>query len=417
MLRSFLCAILASAVLTPQLPPGAEIKVASVQVRGNQRYTAEEIARLSGVEIGKPATPADFTAAASLLASTGLFDSVRYTYTTGRVMTVTFDVAEAAWTIPVVFDNFVWLPDDQLTAALRAEVPSFDGTAPLNAGAAEFIRRALDNVLKTRGIPGRVDFTAQGKLGGSVMKYLFAVKDPSPKLCALHFAGTSGIGERDLVGALQAAIGDEYSRFFVSTAAEGTLTDIYRRKGFWRASFATPIAALDSCPGVAVTVPVTEGVVYAWDHAEWSGNQALNATALDRALAMKSGEVADSGRIDVGLRAVHTLYGVQGYVTQRASIEPRLDDATRRAVFAIAIEEGPQYHMGVLTFEGIRDADGAMLSRKWKLKQGDVYDESYVRTFEREELLPLRTVAGARGGLETHLDAARRMIDVNIVFK
>jgi hypothetical protein len=86
-------------------------------------------------------------------------------------------------------------------------------------------------------------------------------------------------------------------------------------------------------------------------------------------------------------------------------------------VFAIRIEEGPQYRMGTLTFEGIRDADAAMLHKKWKLKSGDVYDEDYEARYLREEIFPLQTSAGGRGSLATRVDPAAQTVDVKIVFK
>lgn len=416
MVRAFVWVVVLSGFLGQQ-PPSSEARVASVQVKGIKRYTPEEVRRLSGVEIGQAVTPADLTAAANRLAATGLFDTVRFTYTTNRAMAVTFEVTEASWAVPVVVDNFVWLPDEQLTAALRAEVPSYDGTAPMNQGAAEFIMYALEKVMKTRNIPGRIEFSPQAVLGRKEVKYLFTVKDPSPKLCALHFPGATAISEGDLIEPLKGAIGGDYSRFFISTAAEGTLTDMYRHKGFWRARFGTPAAALDACQGVAVTVPVTEGAAYAWDRAEWSGTQALTADALNKALGMKAGDVADGVKIDAGLRAVHQAYGYQGYIAEQARVEPRLDDSTHRAVFAVSVEEGPQFHMGTLAFVGIRDADAATLAKKWKLKPGDVYDESYEEKYLREEIFPLQTSAGGRGHFEPQIDAERHIVNARIVFK
>jgi outer membrane protein assembly factor BamA len=309
------------------------------------------------------------------------------------------------------------MPDGQLAAALRAEVPSYDGTAPLNQGAAEFITHALEKIMQARGIPGRVAFSPQAVLGSKDVKYMFAVRDPSPKVCAIHVSGAAAIHERDLIAPLQGAVGGDYSRFFFSTAADGTLRDMYRRKGFWKAAFGTPAAALDACQGVAVTLPVSEGQSYTWDHAEWSGDQALGRDALDKAIGMKAGEVADSGKIEAGLRAVRQAYGSQGYIAQAARLEPRLDDASHRAVFAITVEQGPQFHMGTLTFAGIRESDATMLAKKWKLKPGDVYDESYQEKYLREEIGPLQTAAGGRGQFTSKVDGERHVVDVQIVFK
>lgn len=411
-------AVLAAVLAITQAQPAADTRVASVQVKGTQRYVPADVTRLSGVEIGKPATVADLTAAANRLAATGLFNSVRYSYTTAsRQMTVTFDIEEAAWTIPVILDNFVWLPEPQLIAAVAEEVPSFDGTAPVNAGAADFLTSALQKVLKARNIPGRVEFTTQADLKGGVPKYMFAVKDPAPRVCALRVAGATAVPEKEQLAQLSAVVGGEYSKFFLSTAARGTLTDMYRRKGFWRAEFGPPVAALDACQGVAVTLTVKEGAVYAWDRAEWSGASVLGMDLLNKTMAMKTGEAADATKIEAGLREVHAAYGKQGYVTQRATFEPRLDDASHTAVFAIAVDEGAQFHMGRLEFAGIREADAAMLAKKWRLKPGDVYDDSYGRKYQVEELMPLQTTGGARARMETQVDTGQRLVNVKVVFR
>jgi outer membrane protein assembly factor BamA len=333
-------------------------------------------------------------------------------------MTVTFDVEEAAWTVPVVFDNFVTIPDEQLIAAVRREVPSFDGTAPVNAGAADFLARALQGVLKARSVPGRVELTAQADLKRpGAVTYVFAVKDPSPKICALHAAGASAIPEKELLQPLASIAGGEYSRLFVTTASNGTLRDMYRRRGHWRAAFAAPSVAVDECDGVSVTLNVTEGPSFAWDRAEWSGNAALADEALTRALAMKAGDTADMTRIDAGLRQVRDAYGKQGYIVADLAYEPRLDDASRKAVFQFNVQEGPQFRMGRLEFAGIRESDAEMLARRFRLKQGDVFDASYVREFQSKELLPLKTTSGARASVQMNVDRATSLVHLQIVFK
>jgi outer membrane protein assembly factor BamA len=405
-------------VVVYQAAASADARIASVQVKGTVRYTPSEVSRLSGLEIGKPGAVADLTAAANRLAATGLFDSVKYSYTTtGRQMTVTFEIAEAAWTIPVILDNFVWITDADLIAAVRQEVPSFDGTAPVNVGAVDTLTRALENVLKARSIPGRVDFTTHADLKRSLPKYVFSVKDPTPKVCALHVAGASAISERDLLGQLGPIVGGDYSRLFVTTASAGTLMDMYHRRGHWRAAFSSPSVAVDTCQGVAVTLNVTEGLEYAWDRASWTGNTVLAPDALDPLLGMKTGEVADAARIDAGIRKVEEAYGKQGYLLAHASYEPQLDDVQRRARFEVKMAEGPQFRMGTLQFAGITESDAATLHGKWRLKAGDVYDASYATRYQLEELSPLRTRSGGRASMEINIDRANRVVNLRVVFK
>jgi hypothetical protein len=348
---------------------------------------------------------------------------VKYSYTTapGQI-SVTWEVEEAAWTIPVVFDNLIGPTDAELTAALRERVPSFDGTAPVNVGAGDFIAAALQAVLEAKRIPGRVTYMAGadmrgGKGASESLRYVFIVKDPAPKVCAFHASGASAIPEQDLLAPLAGAIGGDYSRLFVTSASAGTLLDMYRAKGLWRAAFAPPTPKSGECDGVAVTLNVSEGAPYTWDRAEWTGNAVLTGDVLTRTLGMKAGAIADASKIEAGVRDIRKAYRRVGYLQQEAGYTPRLDDQTHRAVFAFAIDEGPQYHMGTLTFPNLREADAATLGKRWKLKPGDVYDETYEGEYVSTELAQLRTANGLRAQLEREIDPATHVVNLRVVFK
>ena len=41
--------------------------------------------------------------------------------------------------------------------------------------------------------------------------------------------------------------------------------------------------------------------------------------------------------------------------------------------------------MGTVEFKGVSPADAAALQERWKLKSGDIYDESYSDRFFRED--------------------------------
>jgi outer membrane protein assembly factor BamA len=240
MLRAlfFTCALGASLAQAP-VPAPSDARLASLQIKGNKRYSVDEVTRLSGLEIGRSVSLPDLATAANHLASTGLFDSVRYTYTTGnRQTSVTFEIVESAWTVPVVLDNFVWLADEQWISELRARVPSFDGTAPNTAGAPDFLTHALQQLLQARNLPGHVEFVPLTAVGSQDATFVFAVRDPSPKICELHVTRAAAIAEADLVAPLKSMIGTDYSRTLLASTARGTLTDMYRRKGFWRTTFA-----------------------------------------------------------------------------------------------------------------------------------------------------------------------------------
>jgi len=99
---------------------------------------------------------------------------------------------------------------------------------------------------------------------------------------------------------------------------------------------------------------------------------------------MKAGEVANGLKFDKQLKEVKRAYGKKGYLEVDFNPQPKFDDANQRAVFAIAVSEGPQYRLGTIDFVGFSRADTEVLREKWELKPGEIYDESYSDRFIRE---------------------------------
>lgn len=398
--------------------PIQQFHVSAVHVVGALRYQPESVIKISGLQIGKSIALTDLATSANTLASTGLFDTVKYTYTTqGGQIDVTFQIVEATRRIPAIFDNFVWFSDDEIAAALKRDVPGFDGNVPVNAGADAFVAQALQQMLSGRSVPGHVRVVPHVDERSGRTAYVFAVADPAPKVCAVSIAGASQPVEQELLSLLSGLSGSDFSLDFLASIERGSLTDVYRRLGRWRASFGTPTVAANQCAGASVRLNVTEGDTYAWAGASWTGAAALTGDALNKAFDFKPGDVADMSRVDAALRRVHTQYAALGYITERARYEPRLDDTAHRAEFTMMVDEGPQFHMGTLTFPTLGEKDASALAKKFRLKAGDAYDEPYVGVYQREELGPLRTNTGGRLTLQATPDADRHIVDLAVIVK
>lgn len=397
MLRSLL-AVAALSLLISSAPglqapaqAPASFKLAKIDVVGAKRYTTAEVTKVSGLEIGQALAVADLEGVARRIASIGLFTSVKYQYvTTATDMALTFSIDEEALTTPVVFDNFVWFTDDELAGLLRQSIPQFNGLVPSNAGISAFLSRELEKILAARKIAGRVEFSLlTDRTARTVNRFVFSVTGAGAALsvCAVRFDGAQGLGNAVLQEVAQELKGKAYSRSFTLAFANGTLTQVYRRRGFLKASVAPPNAAPDTgggCGGVTVTLPVSEGLAYVWDHAEWTGNATVSAKELNVALAMKSGDVVDLARIETGLGLVHEIYGKRGYVTQAVTFVPKLDDTAHKAVFEMTVTEGPQFVMGSLQIIGVTPSEEANLRKKWRLAPGAVYDAAYLTQFIKE---------------------------------
>lgn len=411
-----------TAALLGQAPAAASYKLAEVTVSGARRYSVADVVKVSGLSLGQALTVSDLAAVADRLSGTGLFKTVRYRYVTmADRMTVGFEVEESDWTVPVVFDNFVWFTDEELTAAVRGEVPTFDGTAPPSDGIIGLITTPLTALLQSRQLPGRVRYTPDADLSGHLLRHLFSVEDPGPRTCAVTIDGASAVPARELLDSAPGLAGSDYSRVRVASLVQGTLTDAYRRRGYWRATFGAPALRLDAgCRGVSLTLPVSEGAVYVFDRAEWAGHEALTAAALDKLLGLKRGDTAGLLSLEDGLRDIGNAYGKQGYLQHDAKYTIVSDEASRTVVAKVAIVEGPQFHMGTIEFVGFSPNVAADLRKKWRLKPGDVYDSQYAGRFNLDEAGPMLRSGAASTRLptiETRLDPVTRVVDLRLVLQ
>ena len=385
--------ICATILLTTVIFAQAGRKIGAIETEGLQALTTATVIATSGLKVGDAFSVTEIDAAAQRLLDSGLFKRVAYrTRSAGSNVTITFQLEEAkGQSSPVVFDNFIWFSDEELTAAVAREVPSFNGSAPDIGNTNEAIKKALQNLLTERKLPGQVEYNL------TEHEHLFRVEGVPMKICTLHFPGSQGVSEEKLIQATRSQMDPDYSRQSTTTFPKYGLYPIYRELGHLRASFGAPVAKPEKsggCEGVELTIPVNEGVKYSFEKAEWSGNQVLSIKELDDALGMKPGEVANGKKFDKALTEVHKAYGKSGHIQAHLDVTPQFDDAASKVTFKIAVNEGPQYRMGTVEFKGFSAGDAATLSKKWGLKSGEIYDQTYEARFFRNEAREVTTRIG-----------------------
>jgi outer membrane protein assembly factor BamA len=409
-------------------------KLAKVEVEGLARLSAAEVIATSGLKTGARFSVEDVDAGGQRLVDSGLFAKVGYrTITKGDLVTVIFQVEETkGGQSLVVFDNFVWFTPEELSAAIKREVPSFNGMAADSGNMTDLISHALQTLLKERGIGGMVEYAPwQSQFTGPNQEHLFSVSGVAIPICELHFPGAKDVPEDKLVESSRELAAADYSLKSAIAFPNFVLFPIYREAGHLRAKFAEPLARFpggDKCQnGVALSIPVIEGSVYLWDKAEWRGNEALAPAELDAALGMKEGEIANGIKFDQGLVEVENRYGHSGHLDVSLEAKPVFDEATSRVTFQIAVKEGPQYRMGKLLVKGLSAADAHVLEEKWKLKSGEIFDSSYSQKFfksdageEIQRIIDARQVQGkSRPQIDTAVAPNRLTLsaDVTLEFK
>lgn len=414
--------ILAAAFLFAGELPAQSFRLASIQISGSNRLPADGVAAASGLSIGQPVTVQDLQSAADRLSELGLFDYVTFQYqSTSETISVTFVVEETAKLRPCEFDNFVWLPRDELLAQLKAEIPLFTGAAPPGGYLIEEIQRVLQKLLAERGVRARVTHLAPMSDVGGIN--LFRVEGVSLPVAALQFRGADKLGEGRLREASQPLLAQNFSRTFLGAFIGGTLVPFYRSRGYLRATFREPeVEYLGEAEGaypIRVTLTVDERDPYRVREIRWHGNAVLSQAELEKKVSLRPGDVADTVKLAEELHKIREEeYGGRGYIQARLEITPEPHDATLTADLTINVAEGDLYRFRALVVQGLPERAAEQLTKKWKLQPGAPFDSNYLRKFLKDDVEPVvRGLGPVARTMNYSLDRSDAHKTVNVILR
>jgi outer membrane protein assembly factor BamA len=393
-------------------------KLGEIEFLGLKQVQRDLALKESGLQPGQLVDRDTIEAASKRLMDTGYFlrGTFQYQQLTEQIK-VTFEMTERRWDVPCVFDNFVWFTDQELVEIICRDVPPFNGSAPETGGVPERVTKILSGLIQQRGLTGQISHSFLS--GGQNGAHVFSVIGVPLPVCSVELTGASVTAAPQLLKAVKPLIGKQYSRSSLTVSIETDLMPYYRQRGFLRAGFGqAQVKSSDGSDkkcknGVMVNLPVTEGAAYVWDKAEWTGNQALTTAALDAALEMKSGAVADGQKIQSGLYAIKQAYSKQGFIEAGLTGAPSFDDANHRVSYRIVVKEGQQYRMGQLMITGLPEKETGKMQERWKLKSGDVFDASYPNEFVGKLI---RDGAKKAPGVTPTHDRAKLTVDVMLNF-
>lgn len=418
-----LIAVLSAAAAGAQ--SNSKFALGAVNVTGLSQYSQEQVVRASGLQINQPATLADLQSAVERLGKSGAFESVNYRYETrGTNLTADIAVVESKNVLPCLYDNFVWFTAAELDQALKDRVPFFAaGKVPVTGESTDQARAALQDLLRSKGLPGEVSDLPFAPMGGEISALVFRIDRASIPIKTVAFSGEQKVTAQQLADAAKGLIGKNYSALDVEDYARTGILPLYRQRGYLRAAFAPAKAALvdpkSKGPAfeVAVSLSVTEGDQYSLSSIDWSGNQAIATSELAKAFGMSAREAANTDKIEAGVHNAVRIYNSNGYITARVLPKAYLDDAQKLAAYSLVVKEGPQYHMGSVTFEGVNERVADILSKQWKLKPGDIYDSNYTSDFISKVLAPelaRQGVMAPKISTNPHTDASKLSVDLHI---
>jgi outer membrane protein assembly factor BamA len=405
-------------------------KIKDIRITGLKRFSQSEVLPVSGLAVGQTVTEDDLKEATNVLARTGVFSNLAYSYSTlAGAVKVTLDLQETEQLLAVRLDNFVWWTDEDVKAKMRARVPLYRDQLPVAGSLPDSVADGLQALLSERQLPGHVTYTRFGPEGHPLEAFVYHVEDISVRIRSVDFPGAGA----DEIPALQEAarkqlIGKPYSAAQVAQVADIDFRDVYQRRGYLQVQFGAPApTAPDTAKPspadesqsdapdanlvrVDVHLTVQPGLQFHLKSVDWTGNHAIPTDALQKFVTVAPGTIADLPQLRDGLNALTKTYRSRGYMAVQHSVVPLLDTAAKTAAFTVKIVEGDVYHFGELTIEGVDAKTAARLRERWALRPGEPFDASYEMTFmkETQSLLP----QGRWSSADTHLDESDKTVDV-----
>jgi outer membrane protein assembly factor BamA len=383
--------------------------LASIQVTGSKRFTSEQIAAATGLKIGSRVTRADLQQAANALAQLGPFTNVQYRFASEPAgVVLLFQVADAP-AVPVLFDNFPWFTDDELSAALKKATPLFDGFAPEHGTLVDTMANSLGLFLVAHGLPGNVSHVLTEEVFANQIVQELKVDDAGVNVASVNFTDSLAQSDPGIHTRASDLIGRPYSRTAIELFELEQVRPVYLSHAYVHVKFGPPKPQFTGSDRsrVAVTIAIDPGPLYLWGGVTWTGTSAIPASNLTSMIKLAPGNPANGMTIEAGWQSARDAFANLGYLDATLTPTPHYDDAAKRVTYTASIDEGLQYRMGKLVLSGLSEEGERRIRGAWKIAPGEIFDHA---TYE--EFLS-HGIAEAFQGFPAHYNKIGRYLEKN----
>jgi outer membrane protein insertion porin family len=232
----------------------------------------------------------------------------------------------------------------------------------------------------------------------------FVIKEgPKVKVGKIKFEGNKNVNSRTLRYAMKnlRPIGVPHSIFLENIFArtydatklqEDTerVRNEFQNRGYFKANVGDPktqihdtghigahIPLLQAGPGKAVdiTMPIEEGERYTLGGITFKNNKAVqNVKALRAIFPIKDGDVFDKEKVGKGIEALRKAYGELGYINFTSIPDTRFDDDKKQIFLDIDVDEGKQFYVRRIEFQGNTTTRDKVIRREVALEEGSIYN-------------------------------------------
>lgn len=126
---------------------------------------------------------------------------------------------------------------------------------------------------------------------------------------------------------------------------------------------------------VDITMQIEEGDRYTLGGITFKNNKAVaNSKALRSIFPIKDGEIFSKEKVAKGLENLRKAYGEQGYINFTSIPETRFDDEKKLIFLDIDVDEGKQFYVRRIEFQGNTTTRDKVIRREIALEEGNIYN-------------------------------------------
>lgn len=407
----------ASAPPKKQPPPGI---VHSVTIKGNSRYTTDQIVEALGLKTGQPVAAAGIESARLKLQSTELFNSVSdaFRYSAGNPpgYDITFTVAENEQVFPMRFER-LGVPSAGIQRCLKEHIPLYSDQIPGTEGVLKLYRQTAQVCLADAKSPVKVKTTISND-DPKQLAVLFAPDGPVVTISQVSVTGNEAIDTGTILRAVnQVAIGVPLSDTRLQLILDGTIKPLYAAKGYAAVTFPkveTEPSKTDS--GVIVRVQIKDGPVFKFGSIRFHGT-GMDQDEVRANIGFKPGQQYNGRQVDdFRLWLVHNLRR-KGMLDTSVLFDTKVDDSRRAVDVTYTVEPGSLYSFAKLDIQGLDINSSPVVERLWGEKPGKPFNPDYPDFFlKRVEEQSLFDNLGNTSSDYT-ADPATHTVTVHLYFK
>jgi len=161
------------------------------------------------------------------------------------------------------------------------------------------------------------------------------------------------------------------------------ITNYLQNKGYADAS--VDISVMESCKTnrIIVTITANKGELYTFGELSFEGNCIISDEVIDGIFEIRPGDPFSLEGIRATIDAVTDAYGRLGYIDAVVDFDPELVEGAYRYNVRFKIEEGEQFHVGLIRVFGNISTKTSVILHETLLIPGEVFNILKLKATER----------------------------------